>query len=161
VAQPAGRYSHAMWTKVMCPQPTWISPISVAARRSYHRPQVQPAPEGAVRELITRRLGEMGLSMKDASLRIGRNETYLCQFLMRGSPAELGERERQKLAQLLGVLPDNLRGPGNPRLSRLNELCSHYERALRSIIANPTQGRRDRAVGAGHRQGIEAGRLVG
>jgi hypothetical protein len=116
---------------------------------------VQPAPEGTVRELIARRLGD-GLSMKDASLRIGRNETYLCQFLMRGSPAELAERERQKLAQLSGVLPDNSRGPGNPRLSRLNELCSHYERALRSIIANPTQGRRDRAVGAGHGQGIEA-----
>ena len=50
---------------------------------------MQPAPEGTVRELITRRLGEMGLSMKDASLRIGRNETYVRQFLMRGSPAEL------------------------------------------------------------------------
>jgi hypothetical protein len=53
------------------------------------RPQVQPAPEGTVRELITRRLGEMGLSIKDASLSIGRNETYVRQFLMRGSPAEL------------------------------------------------------------------------
>ena len=58
---------------------------------------------------------------------------------MRGSPAELGERERQKLGQLLGVLPDYMRGPGNPRLSCLNELCSHYERALRTIIANPTK----------------------
>ena len=103
------------------------------------RPQVRPAPEGTIRELITRRLGEMGLSMKDASLRIGRNETYVRQFLMRGSPAELGEREREKLGQLLGVLPDDLRGTGNPRPSRLDELCSHYERALRTIIANPTK----------------------
>ena len=81
------------------------------------------------------------------------------KFLMRGSPAELGERERQKLGQLLGVLPDDLRGPGNPRLSRLNELCSHYERALRTIIANPTEAAE--IAGAGHGQGIEAGRLVG
>jgi hypothetical protein len=51
------------------------------------RPQVLPAPEGNVRELITRRLGEMGLSMKDASLRIGHNETYVRQFL-RGTPVE-------------------------------------------------------------------------
>jgi len=103
------------------------------------RPQVRPAPEGTVRELITRRLGEMGLSMKDVSLRIGRNETYVRQFLMRGSPAELGERERQTLGRLLEVSPDDLRGPSNPRLSRLNELCSHYERALRTIIADPTR----------------------
>src|SRR6516164_11731383 len=53
-----------------------------------------------------------------------RNETYLRQFLMRGSPAELSERERQRLGQLLGVLPDDLGAAGNPRLSRLNELCS-------------------------------------
>ena len=102
------------------------------------RPQVQPAPEGTVRELITRRLGEMGLSMKDASLRIGRNETYVRQFL-RGTPVELGERERETLGRLLEVSPYDLRGPGNPRLSRFNELCSHYERALRTIIANPTK----------------------
>jgi len=102
------------------------------------RPQVRPAPEGTVRELITRRLGEMGLSMKDASLRIGRNETYVRQFL-RGTPVELGERERETLGRLLEVSPYDLRGPGNPRLSRLNELCSHYERALRTIIANPTK----------------------
>jgi len=102
------------------------------------RPQVQPAPEGTVRELITRRLGEMGLSMKDASLRIGRNETYVRQFL-RGTPVELGERERETLGRLLEVSPDDLRGPSNPRLTRLNELCSHYERALRTIIANPTK----------------------
>jgi hypothetical protein len=38
----------------------------------------------------------------------------------------------------LGVLPDDLRGSGNPRPSRL-ELCSHYERALRTIIADPTK----------------------
>ena len=102
------------------------------------RPQVQPAPEGTVRELITRRLGEMGLSMKEASLRIGRNETYVRQFL-RGTPVELGERERETLGRLLEVSPDDLRGPSNPRLSHLNELCSHYERALRTIIANPTR----------------------
>jgi hypothetical protein len=58
---------------------------------------------------------------------------------LRGGPAELGEREREKLGQLLGVLPDDLRGTGNPRPSRLNELCSHYERALRTIIADPTR----------------------
>jgi hypothetical protein len=101
------------------------------------RPQVQPAPEGTVRKLITRRLGEMGLSMKEASLRIGRNETYVRQFL-RGTPVELGERERETLGRLLEVSPDDLRGPGNPRPS-LNELCRHYERALRTIIADPTK----------------------
>jgi hypothetical protein len=95
------------------------------------RPQVQPAPEGTIRELITRRLGDMGLSTKDASLRIGRNETHVRQFL-RGTLVELGER-RETLGRLLEVSPDDLRGAWQTPGYRV------VERALRTIIANPTK----------------------
>jgi hypothetical protein len=33
-----------------------------------------------IRDLVTRKLTEKGISMKDASLRIGRNEAYVHRF---------------------------------------------------------------------------------
>jgi hypothetical protein len=113
-----------------------------------------------VRKLISDRLAELDLTMKEASAKIGRNETYVQQFLTRGHPAELRERDREKLAQVLGISPDDLRGPATPLPARINganarplvtlpsgsrsvetsieelrEKCRIYERALRLIIA--------------------------
>jgi hypothetical protein len=98
--------------------------------------------------------------MKEVSARMGRNESYVHQFLKRGHPTELGERDREKLAQILGISPDELRGPATPLPARINgadarplvalpsgsrsvetsieelrEKCRIYERALRLIIA--------------------------
>jgi hypothetical protein len=104
----------------------------------------------AVRNLIIAMLDEKGLSMKEASLAIGRNEAYVQQFINRGSPVELAEREREILGRLLGVAPDDLRGPNNPIPSHMNggshpsgpdpheelrDRCRIYERALRKIVA--------------------------
>jgi hypothetical protein len=78
----------------------------------------------AVRKLITDKLDEKGLSMKEASFAIGRNEAYLHQFINRGSPVELVEREREILGRLLGISPDDLRGPNNPLPSPQRRRCS-------------------------------------
>jgi phage repressor protein C with HTH and peptisase S24 domain len=67
-----------------------------------------------VRKLILEKLDEIGLTMAEASLRIGRSHSYLQQFLKRGVPLELKERERNRLADLLGVLEKSLRGPSEP-----------------------------------------------
>ncbi len=64
-----------------------------------------------VRKLILEKLQERGLSMKEASLRIGQNHSYLFQFLKRTKPRELGENPRAALAALIGVPEDILRGP--------------------------------------------------
>ncbi len=64
-----------------------------------------------VRKLILEKLVERGLTMKSASLQIGQNHSYLYQFLKRGTPTELGEYSRAKLASVLGVDEDALRGP--------------------------------------------------
>lgn len=82
-------------------------------------------------------------------------------FLKRGSPAELAERERNMLAQILGVSADDLRGPGNPParlngtdahpvfplvesgasdIEELRDRCRIYERALRKIVAEEPNG---------------------
>ncbi len=61
--------------------------------------------------MILEKLDELRLTMKEVSLSIGRNPTYLQQFLKRGVPAELDERDRINLANALGVDENALRGP--------------------------------------------------
>lgn len=63
-----------------------------------------------VRKLILDRLDELGLDMAEVSRAIGRNPAYIQQFLKRGVPAELRERDRAALAELLKVPEDALRG---------------------------------------------------
>ena len=52
-----------------------------------------------VRALVDKQLIAKSLSMKEVSLAIGRNEAYVHQFLTRGSPKRLHERDRPKLAE--------------------------------------------------------------
>lgn len=66
-----------------------------------------------VRKLILDRLQELGLNMAEVSQRLGRNVTYLQQFLKKGSPRELHERDRIRLAEMLKVSEDQLRGPSS------------------------------------------------
>jgi phage repressor protein C with HTH and peptisase S24 domain len=64
-----------------------------------------------VRKLIEQRIKELGLNYAEVSRRLDRNETYLQQFLKKGSPRELHERDRLLLAEILKVSQDDLRGP--------------------------------------------------
>src|SRR5438270_4088142 len=65
-----------------------------------------------VREFLRLKLAERGMTMKQASERIGRNQAYLQQFLERGIPSALPEEARERLAEILAVPPDELRGAG-------------------------------------------------
>ena len=49
------------------------------------------------------------LTLKAASLAIGRNRTYLQQYVDRGIPAVLGYRDSETLAEMLGCDPSELR----------------------------------------------------
>lgn len=71
-----------------------------------------------VRRLILAKLDELGLNMSEASVKIGRNHAYLQQFLKRGIPVELRERDRVRLAELLKVSEDELRGPSSTPLPK-------------------------------------------
>lgn len=74
-----------------------------------------------VRKLILEKLAEKALSMKDASLSMGHAHSYLYQFLKRGIPPELKERDRINLAAILDVPEDELRGPSTPLPKRTYE----------------------------------------
>ena len=54
-----------------------------------------------------------GATLKSLSLALGRNETYLHQFVWYSSPQKLDEYDRVKLAALLKVDQQTLRAPGH------------------------------------------------
>jgi len=92
-------------------------------------PQPQPSaksglanfPDGdAVRTLIVSRAAELGLTYSSLSQTVERNETYIHQFLFRGTPKRLSEDVRQSLARTLGVREDDLRGTIHGQQRRLS-----------------------------------------
>lgn len=63
----------------------------------------------SVRDLVRQRLRAAGLSMSEASKRIGKSHSYIQQFLERGIPRTLPEDVREKLAVLLTIPQSDLR----------------------------------------------------
>ncbi len=101
-----------------------------------------------MRKLIQERLLDLGLTMSEASQKIGRTHSYLQQFLKRGVPRELKERDRELLAEVLKVSPEKLRGssPALPKrdYSKNNsapraDVMSHSERnaVVSDTVQNP------------------------
>lgn len=56
-----------------------------------------------------------GTSLSSLSELIGRNTTYLQQFIRKGSPRKLEEQDRRKLAQFFGVSESVLGAPGEEK----------------------------------------------
>lgn len=56
-------------------------------------------------------VSEQGASLSGLSEMIGRNSTYLQQFIRKGSPRKLEETDRRRLAQFLGVAESELGAP--------------------------------------------------
>lgn len=99
----------------------------------------------AVRKLILEKLVERGLTMSEASIKIGRNHAYLQQFLKRGIPMELGENERAKLSDILGIPESLLRGTSAPLPAREYAKSSSLlgnntgmSPAVHNLVDNPT-----------------------
>lgn len=68
-----------------------------------------------VRERVRDGLRRRGLTLREASLALGRNAAYLHQFLERGSPRALAYPDAAKLAELLGCGPEALRHESVPK----------------------------------------------
>jgi len=64
-----------------------------------------------IRRIIAKRIQERGLTYKDVSLALGRNHAYIQQYIERGTPSELKERTRSKLAELLDIPEIEIGGP--------------------------------------------------
>ncbi|RJY08265.1 LexA family transcriptional regulator [Aurantiacibacter aquimixticola] len=65
----------------------------------------------SARETLAEAAREKGSSLAALSRMIGRNSTYLQQYITKGSPRKLEEEDRRKLAQFLGLDESALGGP--------------------------------------------------
>src|SRR5215831_18426376 len=57
----------------------------------------------AVRSMIVSRVAELGLSLSELSLKVGKNHAYFQQFIKRGVPNRLPEEVRGRVAEILGL----------------------------------------------------------
>jgi repressor LexA len=76
----------------------------------------------AQRAALAELTAERGESYAALSRLIGRNAAYLQQFVMRGSPRTLSERDRALLARYFGVPEARLGGPAVPGLVEVPRL---------------------------------------
>jgi phage repressor protein C with HTH and peptisase S24 domain len=65
------------------------------------------------RALIVSRVKELGLSLSDLSLQVGKNHAYFQQFIKRGVPARLPEEVRGRVAQILRIDERQLKVAGS------------------------------------------------
>jgi hypothetical protein len=63
-----------------------------------------------VRRLVLDKSRELKITMKDMSEAVGMNETFIHQFIRKGTPKYLPEEVRYKLANVIGVSEELLRG---------------------------------------------------
>jgi phage repressor protein C with HTH and peptisase S24 domain len=66
------------------------------------------------RSLIVTRVAELGLSLSELSLKVGKNHAYFQQFIKRGVPGRLPEEVRGRTAQVLKVDEALLKLSGKP-----------------------------------------------
>src|SRR5262249_44100415 len=57
----------------------------------------------AARGAIVSRVAELGLSLSELSLKVGKNHAYFQQFVKRGVPHRLPEHVRGRVAEILGI----------------------------------------------------------
>jgi phage repressor protein C with HTH and peptisase S24 domain len=79
----------------------------------------------AVRSTIVARVAELGLSLSELSLKVGKNHAYFQQFIKRGVPNRLPEEVRARAAEILGL---------DERL--LKELSGHAIRFMRDTVVD-------------------------
>lgn len=102
-----------------------------------------------MRKRLVNAIEDRGLTLKDASLRIGRNHAYLQQFVERGIPARLKEGDRVKLSALLNVPEKELGAPeragqlvaANSNVSNVPEYQVHVSAGGGALVAEENKRR--------------------
>ena len=83
---------------------------------------------------------EGGVSFAALSRMIGRNPSYLQQFVKRGSPRRLEETDRRRLAEFLGVAESELGGPPAPRAKKRAYAADEYWRSIPRLSLDASAG---------------------
>ncbi len=88
------------------------------------------------RNALDRLIAERGENYADLSRLIGRNPTYIQQFIKRGTPRKLDEEDRRVLARYFGVAEEMLGGKPAPSVP-LSAPRLARTRAMPPIVAVP------------------------
>jgi len=65
------------------------------------------------RSAIVSRVAQLGLSLSELSLKVGKNHAYFQQFIKRGVPSRLPEEVRGRVAEILGIDERILKEPSS------------------------------------------------
>ena len=75
----------------------------------------------AARSAVISRVAQLGLSLSELSLKVGKNHAYFQQFIKRGVPGRLPEEVRGRVAEILGIDERILKEPSSsPEFLRTN-----------------------------------------
>src|SRR5260221_6089980 len=75
----------------------------------------------AARSAVILRVAQLGLSLSELSLKVGKNHAYFQQFIKRGVPGRLPEEVRGRVAEILGIDERILKEPSSsPEFLRTN-----------------------------------------
>jgi phage repressor protein C with HTH and peptisase S24 domain len=93
----------------------------------------------AARSAIVSRVAELGLSLSELSLKVGKNHAYFQQFVKRGVPKRLPEDVRSRVAEILG-LDERLLKAQSPVSTHFAEARTEFRSAPRSPEWIPLYG---------------------
>ena len=77
------------------------------------------------RSAIVSRVAQLGLSLSELSLKVGKNHAYFQQFIKRGVPGRLPEEVRGRVAEILGIDERILKEPSSYSAELLRSTAEH------------------------------------
>src|SRR5215471_18212917 len=77
------------------------------------------------RSAIVSRVAQLGLSLSELSLKVGKNHAYFQQFIKRGVPGRLPEEVRGRVAEILGIDERILKEPASYSAEMLRPPSEH------------------------------------
>jgi len=90
------------------------------------------------RSAIVSRVAQLGLSLSELSLKVGKNHAYFQQFIKRGVPGRLPEEVRGRVAEILGIDERILKEPSSP--SEFAKLNAEFRGSARVTTWIPVYG---------------------
>src|SRR5262249_58380211 len=94
----------------------------------------------AARSAIVSRVAELGLSLSELSLKVGKNHAYFQQFIKRGVPNRLPEEVRARVAEILGLDERTLKEMSSPGIRFMRDTLVDHRTVIRGVEWIPVYG---------------------
>jgi phage repressor protein C with HTH and peptisase S24 domain len=90
--------------------------------------------------MIVARVAELGLSLSELSLKVGKNHAYFQQFIKRGVPNRLPEDVRARAAEILGLDERTLKEMSSPHIRFMRDTVVDHRTVIRGVEWIPVYG---------------------